>query len=49
MTCYTNRFLPCTLTVSGFPIVGLSEICLNYDSVMQNTSVRDTFQVINNG
>lgn len=41
--------LPCTLTVSGFPIVGLSEICLNYDSVMQNTSVRDTFQVINNG
>ncbi|HQW23690.1 MAG TPA: PKD domain-containing protein, partial [Bacteroidia bacterium] len=42
-------FLPCTLTVSGFPIVGLSEICLNYDSVMQNTSVRDTFQVINNG
>lgn len=41
--------LPCTLTVSGLPIVGLSEQCLTYDSIMQNTSALDTFQVINNG
>lgn len=41
--------LPCTLTVSGLPIIGLSVQCLTFDTVMQNTAIRDTFQVINNG
>ena len=41
--------LPCTLTVSGNPFVGLSDQCLNFGSIMQSTSMNDTFQVINNG
>ena len=41
--------LPCTLTVSGNPIVGLSDQCLNFGSIMQSTTMNDTFQVINNG
>jgi PKD repeat protein len=41
--------VPCTLTVSGFPIINLSDSCANIGNVMQHTTVTDTFSVINNG
>jgi PKD repeat protein len=41
--------VPCTLSISGFPIIGLSENCLDFGQVMQHTTVRDTFSIINNG
>jgi len=41
--------VPCTLTVSGLPIIALSENCLNLGQVMQHTTATDTFRVINNG
>ena len=41
--------VPCTFTISGFPIIGLSNSCLAIGQVMQHTTVRDTFSIINNG
>ncbi|MFN8166031.1 MAG: PKD domain-containing protein [Bacteroidia bacterium] len=41
--------LPCTLTVSGFPIVALSDTCVDFGAIMQHTTAHDTVQVINNG
>lgn len=41
--------VPCTLSVNGFPIIGLSQACVNIGQVMQHTTVRDTFRVLNTG
>jgi PKD repeat protein len=41
--------LPCTLTISGFPIIALSDTCLHLGNIMQHTAITDTFQIINNG
>ena len=41
--------VPCTLTVSGDPIIALSDSCLNLGQVMQYTTARDTFSIINTG
>jgi PKD repeat protein len=41
--------VPCTLTVSGLPIINLSEDSLIYSNIMQFSTVFDTFTVINNG
>lgn len=41
--------VPCTLTVSGLPIVALSDSCLDFGDVMQYTTSSRTFDVINNG
>ncbi|MBK7853281.1 MAG: PKD domain-containing protein [Bacteroidetes bacterium] len=41
--------VPCTLTVSGLPIVALSDSCVDFGQVMQFTNVSRTFNLINNG
>ncbi|HNP97928.1 MAG TPA: PKD domain-containing protein, partial [Bacteroidia bacterium] len=41
--------VPCTLTVSGLPIVALSDSCVDFGQVMQFTTQSHTFDVINNG
>ncbi len=41
--------VPCTLTVSGDPIVAISDTCLSFGQIMQNTTKRDTVTVYNNG
>ncbi|HRH65623.1 MAG TPA: GEVED domain-containing protein, partial [Bacteroidia bacterium] len=41
--------VPCTLTVSGLPIVALSDSCVDFGQVMQFTNESRTFNVINNG
>lgn len=41
--------VPCTLTVSGLPIVALSDSCVDFGQVMQFTNASRTFDVINNG
>lgn len=41
--------VPCTLTVSGLPIVALSDTCEDFGSIMQHTTQSRTFQVLNNG
>ena len=41
--------VPCTLTVSGFPIIALSDSCVALGQVMQHTSATGTVRVINSG
>ncbi|MBL0104806.1 MAG: T9SS type A sorting domain-containing protein [Bacteroidetes bacterium] len=41
--------LPCTLTVTGFPIVNISDSCVAFGDIMQHTTGHDTVQVINDG
>ena len=41
--------IPCTLTVSGSPIIEFSNNCLSYGQVMQHKSIRDTLKIINTG
>ena len=41
--------IPCTLTVSGSPIIEFSDNCLTYGQVMQHKSIRDTLKITNTG
>ncbi len=41
--------VPCTLSVSGDPIIALSENCMDLGQVMQHTTATDTFRIINSG
>jgi PKD repeat protein len=41
--------VPCTLSVSGLPIINLSDSCLAIGQVMQHTTARDTFRIVNAG
>lgn len=41
--------VPCTLTVTGDPIIGLSDDCLDLGMIMQHTSITDTIIVENIG
>ena len=44
-----NVNVPCTLTVSGIPIVELSDTLLNFGNIMQHTSLNDTVSILNTG
>lgn len=39
----------CTLTVTGGPIIALSDSCVDFGTIVQNTTAQHTFNVINNG
>lgn len=41
--------VPCTLTITGDPIVALSDSCVDFGDVMQHRLANETFEVINNG
>ncbi|MFM2207172.1 MAG: hypothetical protein RL213_1147 [Bacteroidota bacterium] len=41
--------VPCTLTITGDPIVALSDTCVDFGSVMQYRPETRSFDVINNG
>jgi PKD repeat protein len=41
--------VPCTLYISGDPIISLSDNCFNYGQVIQHVSVRDTLRINNIG
>ena len=41
--------VPCTLTIAGDPIVGLSDSCVDFGSAMQYRPETRNFDVINNG
>ena len=39
----------CTLTVTGGPIVSLSDSCVDFGTIMENTVQQETFSLINSG
>jgi PKD repeat protein len=39
----------CTLTVTGGPIVSLSDSCVDFGTIMENTTQQRTFNLINSG
>ena len=39
----------CTMTVSGGPIVSLSDSCVDFGTIMENTTAQQTFSLINSG
>lgn len=41
--------LPCTLTITGFPIISLSDTCVDFGTVMQYRNELRQFDIVNNG
>ena len=41
--------IACTLTVSGGPIVTLSDSCVDFGTIMENTTAQQTFTLVNSG
>ena len=41
--------VPCTLSITGDPIVALSDTCVAFGNIMQYTTQQQSFDVINNG
>ncbi|MBN4049650.1 DUF1573 domain-containing protein [Bacteroidales bacterium AH-315-N07] len=41
--------IPCTLVVTGIPIISLSSTVFNFDSIMKGTTKTDTLTITNNG
>lgn len=48
-TANPQIIVPCTLTVSGFPEIALSDTCINFGTIPQNTSITDSVLISNNG
>ena len=46
-----NPYVPvtCTLTVAGGPIVSLSDSCVDFGTIMENTTDQQVFSLINSG
>ena len=45
----TLVIVPCTLTVAGTPLIVLADTCIDFGSIINNTSVTDSIAISNNG